>query len=92
MLQSAFARAATVPTLSLALFAAIILIAWHQAPSEAVPAPTMASIVQSAAAVGNVSALPDDDEDIVDYSIVYPHPTHHATSTATYRSRVVNIP
>jgi hypothetical protein len=91
MLQSAFARAAAIPTLSLALFAAIILIAWQHAPSEAIPASATAGVIQSAA-VGAVSALPDDDDDIVDYSFVYPHPVHHATSTATWRPRVVNIP
>jgi hypothetical protein len=92
MLQSALTRAAAIPALSLVLFALVVLITWHRAPGEAVPAPATASVSQPIAAMRSMPALPDDDDDIVDYSFVYPHASQHATSTATYRPRVVNIP
>lgn len=90
--ESSIARAAAVPAVSLFLFGAIVLLAMDRTPVEAVPAPKVTSGTTVAAISSH--ALPDDDEDIADYSFIYPetYQEHAPAAAAAYRPRVVNIP
>ena len=80
MLKSILNRSVAIPAISIVVFGSVILFARERAPVEAGPAPSAATIGVAAAPAR--AGLPEDDEDIVDYSFVYPL----KTSSKTYET------
>ena len=94
--ESSVVRAAAIPAVAFVVFGAIILLAIDRTPVEAVPAPRLAqsaavAAIDPSALSASQSVLPDDDDDIVDYTFVYPETATHVAVTA-HRPRVVNVP
>jgi hypothetical protein len=88
MLKSALVRAATIPAVSLVLFGAIALFAVQRASVEAVPATSSGSAMQTMT-VPDAASVPDEEDDITDYSFVF---TNAGSSAGRQQPHISNVP